>query len=154
MSITPYDLTPARRHRVQAIPSPCGVTLPGRAAAAALRRHAASPRSIAPEVGKALGIQLRIAHRMLHVLVLQIVRNRPRILPGIGQRIAGGMPQHMRMDGAREPGRPARASILRTLPSVMGPRARSQTHTDFADAPAARGAGRAVPCRAADGSTA
>jgi hypothetical protein len=50
-----------------------------------------------PEVFEAGGGELRIANRVLKVLVAEIGLQGARVVPRIGQRIAAGVAQHVRM---------------------------------------------------------
>jgi hypothetical protein len=47
---------------------------------------------------KPLGVQLRIAHCVLYVLMSQVVLNRSGVLAVVRKLIPGGMPEHVRMD--------------------------------------------------------
>src|SRR5262249_56802263 len=62
------------------------------------RRHL-DERFSAPEVLKPIRSQLGVTHCVLDVLVAEPCLQRPRIVPGIGQGVATGVPQHMREDG-------------------------------------------------------
>jgi hypothetical protein len=53
---------------------------------------------ILPEVREPAGRQFSIAHGVLNVLVAQIKLDRARILASVRQVIAGGVPQHVRMN--------------------------------------------------------
>src|SRR5262249_61422625 len=53
---------------------------------------------IAPEVFEPVRRQLGVTHRVLDVLVAEPCLQRPRTVPGIGQGVAAGMPQHVRED--------------------------------------------------------
>ena len=55
------------------------------------------PALLSPEVLEPVGRQLGVANGMLDVLVPQIGLQRPRVMPFVGQRIAAGMAQHVRM---------------------------------------------------------
>src|SRR5215475_3474631 len=61
------------------------------------RRHL-DERFSAPEVLKPIRSQLGVTHRVLDVLVPEPCLQRPRIVPGIGQGVATGVPQHVRED--------------------------------------------------------
>ena len=63
-----------------------------------------SPLSAPPKALEAIGRQLGIAHRVLNVLVAEPGLQRPRVVAGIGQRIAAAMAQHVRMDRKRHLG--------------------------------------------------
>src|SRR5262245_7132829 len=53
----------------------------------------------APEVLEPVRRQLRVAHRVLDVLVPEICLQRPRVVASVGERVAGSVAQHVRMDG-------------------------------------------------------
>src|SRR3954451_18955608 len=76
-----------------------------------------------PEGFEAIGCELGVAHRVLDVLVAEVMLQGPRVLLVIGQRVAEGMPQHVRMHREREtpPPRPC-ASILRKPAGDIGVR--------------------------------
>ena len=61
-------------------------------------RTGGAGRDLPPEVLEPVGGQLGVAHRMLDVLVAEPGLQSARIVPGIGQRIAAAMAQHVRMD--------------------------------------------------------
>src|SRR5262249_4883874 len=69
---------------------------------------------IAPEVFEPVRRQLGVAHRVLDVLVPEPSLQRPRVVTGIGQGIAAGVPQHVRED---------REGHSRTLPEACEQRA-------------------------------
>ena len=54
--------------------------------------------SVSPKCLEAVGSQLGVAHRVLDASVPEVRLDRPRIVPGIRQRKAGPMPQHMGVD--------------------------------------------------------
>ena len=56
-------------------------------------------RLIWPKCREALGAQLGVTYGVLNVFVPQVVLNRARIVTVIGEFEAGGMTEHMRMDG-------------------------------------------------------
>src|SRR5215510_13514337 len=64
---------------------------------------------IAPEVFEPVRRQLGVPDRVLDVLVAEPCLQRPRIVPGIGQGVATGVPQHVREDGEGHTGAPAEA---------------------------------------------
>src|SRR5262245_32461923 len=64
---------------------------------------------IAPEVFEPVRRQLGVPDRVLDVLVAEPCLQRPRIVPGIGQGVAAGVPQHVREDREGHPGAPAEA---------------------------------------------
>src|SRR5262245_57976118 len=64
---------------------------------------------IAPEVFEPVRRQLGVPDRVLDVLVAEPCLQRPRIVPGIGQGVAAGVPQHVREDGEGHTGAPAEA---------------------------------------------
>ena len=53
---------------------------------------------IAPEILEPICRQFSVAGGMLNVAVPQIMLDRPRVLPVVGQLVAGGVAQHVRMD--------------------------------------------------------
>ncbi len=58
----------------------------------------------APYAPEPRRIRGRVPHRMPDIPVPQIILNQPGVRPVISQRIAAGMPQHMRMSTHRETG--------------------------------------------------
>src|SRR5262249_41513384 len=58
----------------------------------------ALPAASTPEVLEPRRCQLGVAHGVLDVLVAEPGLQRPRVMAGIGQRIAAAMAQHVRMD--------------------------------------------------------
>ena len=62
-------------------------------------------RLIVPEILKALWGQLGIPDGMLDVPMAEILLERPRVDPFIGEIKATGMPEHVGMHGEREPRR-------------------------------------------------
>src|SRR5262245_10371142 len=64
---------------------------------------------IAPEVFEPVRRQLGVPDRVLDVLVAEPCLQRPRIVPGIGQGVAAGVPQHVREDGEGHTGAPTEA---------------------------------------------
>src|SRR5262245_60877411 len=63
----------------------------------------------APKVLEPVGRQLGVAHRVLDVLVAKPCLQRPRIVPGIGQGVATGVPQQFREYGEGHTGAPTEA---------------------------------------------
>lgn len=59
-------------------------------------------RSIFPKIFESLRTQFRIAHGVRDVPMPQVLLNRPRVVPLIGKLVAGGVPEHVRMDGEGE----------------------------------------------------
>ena len=57
-----------------------------------------------PEVAEAGRRKFGIANRVLDVLVAKPCLERPRVVAGIGKRIAAAMPQHVRVDRKRHLG--------------------------------------------------
>src|SRR5215471_3318898 len=84
------------------------MTFFGRPLAGAVSAARRDGRS-APEVLEPIRSQLGVTHRVLDVLVAEPCLQRPRIVPGIGQGVATGVPQHMREDGEGHAGAPAEA---------------------------------------------
>src|SRR4051812_15478861 len=62
---------------------------------------------IAPEILEPICRQFGVAGGMLNVTVPQIMLDRPRVLPVVGQLVAGGVAQHVRMDRELDAGREA-----------------------------------------------
>jgi hypothetical protein len=60
---------------------------------------------LASEILEPMRRQLGIAHRVLNVLVAEPGLQRPRVVAGIGQRIAAAMAQHVRMESVEPQGR-------------------------------------------------
>ena len=60
--------------------------------------RAGAGRDLPPEVFEPIRGQLGVAYRVLDVLVPEVGLQSARIVPGIGQRIAAAMAQHVRMD--------------------------------------------------------
>jgi hypothetical protein len=84
---------------------------------------------IAPEILEPICRQFGVAGGMLNVAVPQIMLDRPRVLPVVGQLVAGGVAQHVGWTGNSMPAsRPARATILRTASAQSGA-LRSLTNT-------------------------
>src|SRR5215813_15506665 len=52
---------------------------------------------LAPEVLEPVRCQLGVTHRVLNVSVPEPSLQRPGVVAGVGQGIAAGMPQHVRM---------------------------------------------------------
>jgi hypothetical protein len=74
--------------------------------------------------------QLGVPDRVLDVLVAEPCLQRPRIVPGIGQGVATGVPQHVREDGEGHAGAPAEALEQRAEalgPTVAPPRNQCST---------------------------
>src|SRR5215212_2458607 len=65
--------------------------------------------SIFPEGFETLGGELGVAHRVLNVLVPEIMLQGPRVLTVVGQLVAACMPQHVRVHRERKRPRLARA---------------------------------------------
>ena len=59
---------------------------------------------IAPEIFEPICRQFGVAGGMLNVAVPQIMLDRPRVLAVVGQLVAGGVAQHVRMDGELDAG--------------------------------------------------
>jgi hypothetical protein len=59
--------------------------------------QASSPSILAPEVFEACRRKLGIAHRGLDILVSKVGLQRPRVVAGVGQGVAAGVAQHVRM---------------------------------------------------------
>src|SRR3954465_15584556 len=55
------------------------------------------PWLIFPEGFEAVGCELGVAHRVLDVLVPEIMLQSPRVLAIVGQLVAARMPQHVRV---------------------------------------------------------
>ena len=71
-----------------------------------------SERSVAPEIFEPVRRQLGVAHRVLDVLVAEVGLHRPRVCALVGELVAAGMAQHVRvhpMTSARRPWRRAAA---------------------------------------------
>ena len=76
---------------------------------------------IAPEILEPICRQFGVAGGMLNVAVSQIMLDRPRVLPVVGQLVAGGVAQHVRMDRDSMPAsRSGRPTILRTASAQSG----------------------------------
>ena len=77
---------------------------------------------IAPEILEPICRQFSVAGGMLNVAVPQIMLDRPRVLPVVGQLVAGGVAQHVRMDrNGMAAALPAAAIVKCTVLRVMGP---------------------------------
>ena len=63
--------------------------------------RAGASRDLPPEVFEPIRGQLGVAHRVLDVVVPEVGLQSARIVPGIGQRIAAAVAQHVRMDRKR-----------------------------------------------------
>ena len=61
------------------------------------------PGLVSPKVLESRGRQLRVADRVLDVLVTQVVLDRTRIMAIVGQLVACSMTQHVRVDGEPKP---------------------------------------------------
>jgi hypothetical protein len=69
------------------------------------RSAASTPgKLLAPKVLEPCRRQLGVAHRVLDVFVPEVGLERPRVMAGVGKRIAAGVPQHVGMDLEFEPG--------------------------------------------------
>src|SRR5260221_7754143 len=55
------------------------------------------PRSIAPKIAESVGRKLGISHRVLNVLVAEIVLQGSGVVAIVGELEAARMPQHVRM---------------------------------------------------------
>jgi hypothetical protein len=53
------------------------------------------PTSVPPERLEPVGRQVRVAGRVCDVLVAEVVLNRSRVLPVVGQFVAGRVSQHV-----------------------------------------------------------
>jgi len=60
--------------------------------------------SLSPEVFEPVRAQLGVSHRVLDILVAEIMLQRAGIVAVIGKFIAAGMSQHVWMDGKRHLG--------------------------------------------------
>jgi hypothetical protein len=74
--------------------SACGVD-----SATLLKRFAAECSLVSPEIFESCRRKLRVANRMLNVLVSEIVLNRSRVVPIVCELIAAGVAKHVRMNG-------------------------------------------------------
>lgn len=89
-----------------------------------MRTNQLPPRTplIPPKILKPIRRQLGIPHRMLNVLMPQVMLNRPRILPIVRQLKPASMAKHVWVSRKIEASpRPALAISLRTAESVIGP---------------------------------
>lgn len=68
----------------------------------------ASLCSVSPEVAEARGRQLGVTHSVLDVAVPEIGLQGARVVPLVGQRVATGVPQHVRVRLEGQLGLPAR----------------------------------------------
>ena len=75
--------------------------------------------SVPPEILEAVRREFGIAHRVLDVLVAEPCLQRPRIVPGIGQGVATGVPQHVREDREGHAGALAEALSSEVLDEVV-----------------------------------
>jgi hypothetical protein len=84
--------------------------------------------SVPPEIAELARIQLRITHRRVDRLVAEIVLQAPCVMPGLSERKATRMAQHMRMHREPEPCRHAgapnqfRHAIARERRAALGDR--------------------------------
>src|SRR5262249_48449277 len=72
-------------------------------------RRTLSRTVLSPEILEPIRRQLRVAHRVLDILVPKPCLQGPRVMSGISQGIAAGVAQHMRKDGEGHTGAPAEA---------------------------------------------
>jgi len=91
---------------------------------AAIRALGSPPhvRSVLPEALEPVCRELGVSHRVLNVLVPQIVLQRARVLPVVGELEAAGVAQHVRVRTGNANGlaSPIRPSVLRNPAGVIG----------------------------------
>jgi hypothetical protein len=66
---------------------------------------------------------------MLDIAVAEVSLKRPCVVAFIGERVAAGVPEHVRMDLESKPRRRARRSTMRASPAVVKGAARSEVNT-------------------------